>query len=56
MKNNKPIHQIVIDSNKGKYSLKTKINSLTDQFYLMKNNKITIIFVKNYLQKLKEAS
>ena len=36
----KPIHKIIFYSNKGKFILFTKINSLYDQFCLFKNNKI----------------
>ena len=36
----KPVHKIIFYSNKGKFILFTKINSLYDQFCLFKNNKI----------------
>ena len=36
----KPVHKIIFYSNKGKFILFTKINSLYDQFCLFKNKKI----------------
>ena len=36
----KPVHKIIFYSNKGKFVLFTKINSLYDQFCLFKNKKI----------------